>query len=196
MTDEELIALAWLYYKAGRASTAGADGIPTHDEWIARFLVLAIRIGQVARQEELAKKQKGAEASRLKSLPRSRMQAVAVRKDGSLVFLDQYRVAVDNVAGLVGDSVEAERLVEAAFAKGWNSRHLCALSWTIDDDPVRRAAGGMMAVLNGDDADDAVSYEGRRKRVTRYRKTLTEAGVPVPKRVRYRHSPAPLPLRG
>lgn len=101
------------------------------------------------------------------------------------------RNAVDSVAGLVGDSVEAERLVEAAFAKGWNSRHLCAMSWTVDDDPVRRAAGGMMKVLNGDDADDAVSYEGRRKRVTRNRKTLTEAGVPVPKRVRYRSPKRP-----
>jgi hypothetical protein len=60
------------------------------------------------------------------------------------------------------------------------------MGWTIDDDPVRRADRGIMDVLNGDDADDGVSYEGRRKRVTRWRKTLTKAGVPVPKRVRYR----------
>ena len=33
MTDSEIIALAWRYYKAGRASTAEADGIPTRDEF-------------------------------------------------------------------------------------------------------------------------------------------------------------------
>jgi hypothetical protein len=160
--------------------------VPNRDEVIAQRLVLARRLGQVARQEELAKKQKGAKTSRLKSLPRSRMQAVAVLKDGSPHLLDLYRVAVDNVAELVGDRVEAERLVEEEFAKGWKTRHLYATGWTIDDDPVRRADSGIRGVLNGDDADDAVSYEGRRKRVTRWRKTLTEAGVPVPKRVRYR----------
>jgi hypothetical protein len=49
MTDSEIIALALRYYKAGRASTAEADGIPTRDEVIASRLVLAIRAGCVAR---------------------------------------------------------------------------------------------------------------------------------------------------
>jgi hypothetical protein len=51
MTDAEIVALAWLYYKAGRASAAEADGIPTRDEVIASRLILAIRIGQCERQK-------------------------------------------------------------------------------------------------------------------------------------------------
>jgi hypothetical protein len=44
-----ILAFAMHYYRAGRATTAEPDGIPTGDESIAARLVLAIRCGNVAR---------------------------------------------------------------------------------------------------------------------------------------------------
>lgn len=113
MTDTEIIALAWRYYNAGRASTAKSDGVPTRDEAIARFLVLAIRIGQVARQSNTTG------TGRAKTVERPPLLTVVV----------------DNVVGLTGDRGKAAELVDSAFVKGYRKRYTNVLGWTKPPQP-------------------------------------------------------------
>jgi len=110
MTDAEIIALAWRYYKAGRANTAEADGIPTRDEMMASRLVLAIRIGQVERRNP---KPSGCD-----------YVATHARRVARPLIL---KIAVDNVGGYRARTAE---LVDAAFMEGWRKRHLDEVSWT------------------------------------------------------------------
>jgi hypothetical protein len=108
MTDAEIIALAWRYYKDGRARTAEADGIPTRDEVIASRLVLAIRIGQVERRKP---KPSGCDY----------VATHAKRVARPLVL----KIAVANV-----DHARAAELVDEAFMEGWRKRHLDEVGWT------------------------------------------------------------------
>jgi hypothetical protein len=108
MTDAEIVALAWRYYKDGRANTAEADGIPTRDEVIASRLVLAIRIGKVERQKP---KPSGCDY----------VATHAKRVARPLVL----KIAVANV-----DHARAAELVDEAFMEGWRKRHLDEVGWT------------------------------------------------------------------
>jgi hypothetical protein len=115
MTDSEIIALAWRYYKAGRASTAEADGIPTRDESIANHLVLAIRAGCVAR-ERVVRDLHTREMVRREATGTGRARTVA-----RPVFL---RSAVGSIAASIGDCERAAELVDAAFVRGFRERYL------------------------------------------------------------------------
>jgi hypothetical protein len=113
MTDAEIVALAWLYYKAGRASAAEADGIPTRDEVIASRLILAIRIGQCERQKP--------------KLSGWDYVATHVKRVARPLLLER---VVDDLAMLLGgDRRRAAELADGAFMKGWRKRHLDQVGW-------------------------------------------------------------------
>ena len=116
MTDAEIVALAERYYKAGQASTADADGIPTRDEVIAARLVLPIRAGCVARVRDVPDPYTG------KMVRREVTGTGRVKTVARPVFLGR---TVDEIARLLdGDRERADRLVDAAFEKGFRKRHL------------------------------------------------------------------------
>jgi len=134
MTEAEIVALAWLYCKAGRASTAEADGVPTRDEVIASRLVLAIRIA------ELTRNGRPTGTGRLKTVARpiGKGQAISREERPALFLMIDNEVRpigldllVDGVASLLGgDRGRAGELVERAFAKGFKRRYVCTSGWT------------------------------------------------------------------
>jgi len=141
MTDAEIVALAWRYYKDGRANTEEADGIPTGDEVIASRLVLAIRIGQVERQKP---KPSGCDY----------VATHAKRVARPLVL----KIAVANV-----DHARAAELVDEAFMKGWRKRHLDEVGWT---KPVPTEEERHLLALLAT-APTSLDYGGVRKRIQR-----------------------------
>jgi hypothetical protein len=77
--DATILALAMRYYRAGRATTAEPDGIPTRDEVTAARLVLAIHCGNVARVNAAGK-------YRAKSAPRPEFMRISLSgEDPALV---------------------------------------------------------------------------------------------------------------
>jgi hypothetical protein len=134
MTDEEMIKLAWRYYKAERASTGEADGIPTRDEVIASRLVLAIRIG------ELTRNGRPTGTGRLKTVARPIGKGQAISREErpalSLMIDNEVRpigldFVIDGMESLLdGDCRRAAELVERAFANGFKRRYVRTAGWT------------------------------------------------------------------
>ena len=133
MTDAEIVALAWHYYKSGRASTTEADGIPTRDEVIASRLVLAIRLGELTRDG------KPTGTGRLKTVARpiGKGQAITSKERPALFLYIDHEVrpigldlVIDGVVALLLDGRRAGDLVERAFSNGFKRRHVRTVGWT------------------------------------------------------------------
>jgi hypothetical protein len=118
---------------------------------------------------------------RLKDVPGEAKVAFARQRDGSNAYFDLYSAMVGNIAGLIGDLAEAERLCAERFAKGFSKRYRkrirskCGnmLGATNEEN----AIAGLAAIVTEEGDGGSAWYQSRMKRAQRKKAKL--GGVKV-----------------
>lgn len=181
------MTLANLRIERARAWFAEVREPRTRDELVERCLAVIFDCGQLARDEaNQHNRRAGLKAGlpkqrRLKDVPREAKVAFARQCDGSNAYFELYSAMVGNVAGLIGDGAEAERLCEERFVKGFRKRYRnrirskCGnmLGATIEEN----AIAGLTAIATEEGDGGSAWYPSRTKRAQRKKAKL--GGVKV-----------------